>query len=69
MLAARNSFRIMKCQYISVMTCSSMLEKSGAHHIDGLSWDLPGQVLAFTSTPWVQVPGMLWWLGTKGELR
>jgi len=45
-----------------------MLEKSGAHHIDGLSWDLLGQVLAFTLTPWVQVPGMLWWLGTKGEL-
>jgi len=57
----------MKCQYISVMTCSSMLEKSGARHIDGLSWDLLGQVLAFTLTLWVQVPGMLWWLGTKGE--
>jgi hypothetical protein len=61
MLAARNSFRIMKCQYTFVMTCSNMLEKSGAHHIDGLSWDLLGLVLAFTLTPWVQVPGMLWW--------
>jgi hypothetical protein len=67
MLAAISSFRIMKSQFISVMTCSSMLEKNGAHRTDGLSWDLLGQALAFTLTPWELVPGMLWWWGTKGE--
>jgi hypothetical protein len=67
MLAATSSFRTMKCQFISVMTCSSMLEKNGVHHTDGLSWALLGQALAFTSTPLELVPGMLWWWGTKGE--
>jgi hypothetical protein len=67
MLAATSSFRIMKCRYISVMTCSSMLERNVVHHTDGLSWDLLGQALAFISTPWELVPGMLWWWGTKGE--